>query len=57
MKKDNPSDQSIWSTDTSRLTCIINELVGDETQWRTDKNGEKFKKLVITPILEYLKSI
>ena len=57
-KKDNPKDQSIWSTDTNRLTYLIKELmVNDSSTWIIDKKGIKTKKYLIDPLLEHIKTL
>jgi len=54
-KKDNPSDQSLWTSDVSRLTYIIKEsLAGKESIWNHDPKGNKTKKYIIKPILDYI---
>ncbi len=54
-KKD-ANDQSIWSTDISRLTYIISELQeSGKIKWVIDKKGIKTKKYVINPLLQYLR--
>lgn len=55
IKKINPKDQQAWNSDVARLTYIVRELVGDETQWISDKNGIRFTKYVITPFLKHLR--
>lgn len=47
--------QSMWSTDVSRLTYIVNELhESGKIKWVMDKKGIKVKKYVICPLLDYL---
>ena len=54
--KKNANNQSMWSSDTSRLTYIVNELQeSGKIKWVIDKKGVKIKKYVINPLLEYLK--
>jgi hypothetical protein len=49
-------NQSRWSSDTSRLTYIVNELQeSGKIRWVLDKKGVKIKKYVINPLLEYLR--
>lgn len=56
-KKDNPQEQSMWTSDTSRLTYIIKELMKDNTSiWLMDKKGIKVKNYIIKPLLNYLKT-
>ncbi len=56
-KKVEPKEQSFWSTDITRLTYIISELCkNNETMWMYDKKGVKIKKIVIEPVLQYVKN-
>jgi len=53
-KKD-PSKQSVWTSDTSRLTYFIKQLLkGGDSKWITDKKGVKFKEIVIRPLLDFV---
>lgn len=55
-KKKNPSDQSVWTSDTSRLTYIIKELMtNNKTIWNADKKGLKTKDFIVVPMLEHIK--
>ena len=57
-KKENPKDQSVWSTDTSRLTYLIKELmINNSSNWIIDKKGIKTKEYLIDPLLEHIKTI
>jgi hypothetical protein len=51
-KKDLPEDQTVWSSDVSRLTYIIREVVGDNNEWVTDKGGIRIGQKLIVPLLE-----
>jgi len=53
-KKDNPDEQSLWSSDTTRLTYIIRDILHKKIDWTVDKKGEKTTRYIIKPILEYL---
>ncbi len=54
-KKEDPSKQSIWSSDTSRLTYIIKELLADnDSVWNHDYKGVKTINYVIKPLLKYI---
>lgn len=54
-KKKNPSEQSMWSSDISRLTYIVSELLQNkQCIWNHDFKGTKIKQYVITPVLEYI---
>lgn len=53
-KKEDPTKQSIWNSDTARLTYIIRELFNKSADWRVDKRGIKTTQFIITPVLEYI---
>jgi hypothetical protein len=53
-KKVDPSKQSIWNSDTNRLTYLIRELLNNKVDWKVDKKGIKTKKFIIEPILGYI---
>lgn len=57
-KKEDPEEQSFWSTDTSRLSFIVMQLLDGtgENEWVQDKTGIKIKKLIIIPLLEEIKN-
>ena len=56
-KKENPSEQSMWTSDTSRLTYIIKELLANNNSiWNHDYKGIKTKEYIITPLLKYIRS-
>ena len=50
-----PKNQSIWSTDVSRLTYIISESCKNGNVWSYDKKGSKTKKIIIEPALQYIR--
>ncbi|ARF09881.1 zinc finger protein [Indivirus ILV1] len=54
-KKEDANEQSMWSSDISRLTYIIRESVNKENIWSYDKKGIQTKKIIIDPALEYIK--
>ena len=59
-KKDEPSTQSVWNTDTNRLTYVIRELINNKstaTAWYIDKNGVRTRTYLIDPILKEVKAI
>ena len=57
-KKDEQSSQSVWNTDTTRLTYIIRELINNKTPiWHIDKKGVKTKTFLIDPLLSNVKDI
>lgn len=54
-KKDNPKNQSLWSTDSSRLKYIIKELLASKkSSWSEDDKGLKINKYIIEPLLHYI---
>lgn len=57
-KKKNPKEQSLWSSDTSRLTYVIRELFANkQIDWTIDKKGVKTKKYIVKPFLEHIESL
>lgn len=64
-KKIDPSDQSIWNTDSSRLTYVVRNVATDKDKkgkaknfiWGSDKKGIKINNYLITPLLEQLKDM
>lgn len=55
-KKENPSEQSMWTSDTSRLTYIIKELLFNKKSiWNHDYKGTKTKNYIVTPLLQHMK--
>lgn len=54
-KKDDPAQQSIWNSDTSRLTYVIHELFNNQKiDWTVDKKGVKTKSYIIEPLLKHI---
>ena len=54
-KKDDPSKQSLWNSDTSRLTYLIREIIAhNKVDWKVDKKGIKTTKFIIEPVLKYI---
>ena len=57
-KKKDPKDQSIFNSDTTRLTYIIRELFDNQTiDWTVDKKGIKTTNYIINPFLEHIKEL
>jgi len=56
-RKDNPEEQSIWNSDTKRLTYIIRLIINDDPKWSIDKGGIDVLSLIIEPLLEYIYDI
>jgi len=55
-KKDDPTKQSIWNSDCSRLTYIIRELMNNKLEWQVDKKGVRTCAYIIDPLLTYIKT-
>ena len=54
-KKTDPSQQSLWNSDTSRLTYLIRDIIAtNKLDWKVDKKGVKTTKFIVEPILEYV---
>jgi len=53
-KKEDEIDQSLWTTDSSRLCFIIKQIVGDKggEKWIADKSGIEITKLLISPLVD-----
>ncbi len=51
-KKTNPEDQSFHSTDCSRLTYIVRDIVENAGKWIQDRNGIIVSDKIIKPIVE-----
>jgi len=57
-KKDDPKLQSVWSSDVSRLTYVIKELLDNhQSIWNHDYKGVKTKNCIINPLLRYVKKL
>ena len=56
-KKEDPGQQSIWNSDVSRLSFLIKDIVGEESEWVKDKKGIKLRQLVIKPITIFIKEL
>ena len=56
-KKENLSEQPFHVTDCSRLNYIVRELIENALIWSIDKNGIKICSSIITPLLEYQKTL
>lgn len=53
-KKLKLEEQSFWSSDISRLSCIIKKIVDNKAIWVTDKQGIETKKTIIKPATDYI---
>lgn len=57
-KKNDPMKQSIWNSDTNRLTYVIKEIINNtKTDWQIDKKGIKTTNYIITPLLNYIEEL
>ena len=57
-KKDDPSKQSIWNSDTNRLTYVIKEILNNnKTDWQIDKKGIKTTKYIILPVMDHIEEL
>lgn len=57
-KKEDPAKQSLWNSDTSRLTYLIRDIVTKKkVDWTVDKKGIKTTKYIIEPVLEYVEKL
>jgi hypothetical protein len=55
-KKQDPKTQKLWSSDTSRLTFIVRQVLNEnEKIWLQDKKGICVIKYIIGPVLEEVK--
>lgn len=57
-KKQDPQEQSLWNSDTSRLTYFIKQLLNDNasSMWIMDKKGVMLTNTIIVPLLKYIKT-
>lgn len=54
-KKEDPSKQSLWNSDTARLTYVIRVLLDkNNIDWTVDKKGLRTHKCIIEPVLDYI---
>jgi hypothetical protein len=60
-KTEDPIDQTIWSTDVSRLVYIVRSTIENENKlenkWEYDKKGIKIKQSIIDPLLDEVQDI
>ena len=58
-KKSNPKKQSAWSSDVTRLTFIIKDIVGGnkKSKWVVDKKGIHFTETIINPLMEKIQDL
>ena len=53
-KKDNPSQQSVWTSDVSRMTYIIRNTINNKNVWSMDNKGVNTKTYIIQPLIDYI---
>lgn len=53
-KKDDPTKQSLWNSDTNRLTYLIREILNNKSDWRIDKKGIRTDNYIISPLLSHI---
>jgi uncharacterized C2H2 Zn-finger protein/nitrogen regulatory protein PII len=56
-KTEDPLDQTIWSTDVSRLVYIVRITLEKENKWEYDKKGVRIKQSIIDPLLDEVQDI
>jgi hypothetical protein len=56
-KKNNPAEQSVWNSDTTRLTYLVKDIINKKTDWTVDKKGIKTTKYIIDPLLSYIRTL
>ena len=56
-KKNDPNDQSLWTTDIARLTFIVRQILRKKIDWHYDKKGIKVCNTIINPLLSNIKTI
>jgi hypothetical protein len=54
-KKDNPLEQSIWSSDVVRKNMLLNKMVNNKPKWSQDKSGHQTASYLIDPIIKTIK--
>jgi hypothetical protein len=56
-KKNDPNKQSTWSSDVSRLTFIVKDIVGKtkKSKWISDKKGVHVTQTIITPMMKIIR--
>ena len=54
-KEEDVKLQSVWVSDSSRLTYFVRQLLNDEPKWVVDKTGQILLTTVIQPFLAHLR--
>jgi hypothetical protein len=53
--KKEKDEQSLWSTDCSRLNYVIRAKIGEKLNWCLDKRGVNLCNIIIDPLLKYIR--
>jgi len=57
-KKEDPDEQSLWSTDANRLTMFIKKMMADDnSKWISDKKGVQTMKYIVDPLLKKIRTM
>jgi hypothetical protein len=56
-KKDDPSEQTFWASDVSRLIYIVRSTIDQKDEWVYDKKGCMIKESIIDPLLDEVYNI
>ena len=56
-KKDDPSEQTFWASDVSRLIYIVRSTINHKDEWVYDKKGLMIKESIIDPLLDEVYTI
>jgi len=56
-KKDDTTEQSIWSSDVSRMNYLIREIIDKNIGWNSDKKGIKIRNLIVEPLLQKISEL
>ena len=54
-KKEDPTYQSLWNSDFTRIAYIIMDDVNNKKEWIVDKGGVRVQELLVDPILGHLR--
>ena len=54
-QKEDPSFQSLWNSDFSRIAYVIMDDVNNKKQWIVDKGGVRVQELLVDPILFHIR--
>lgn len=54
-KKEDPSQQSVWTSDVPRLNFLVKELIANgDSEWIDDIKGKKVKNYIVNPFLKFI---